>query len=134
MQLCYTILFACLDHLSIFICANITINTLMLLNTLCMLNCRRPFGIDKEFFVQLFVEPNKNEPAVDTQMLLNRMFQEQNITFTKVGIPTPNVYAYLVHSIQYDCFCKCLDMEKSLKVFSILYLHYNWMSNLSVYH
>ena len=47
-------------------------------------NYRRPSGSDKEFFVQLFVEPDKDEPAVTTQRLLCKMFQEQNITFAKV--------------------------------------------------
>ena len=49
-----------------------------------MLNYRRPSGTDKEFFVQLFVEPDKDEPAVDTQRLLHKMFLEQNITFVQV--------------------------------------------------
>ena len=49
-----------------------------------MLDYRRPSGIDEEFFVQLFVEPDKDKPAVNTQTLLSKMFQEQNITFTKV--------------------------------------------------
>ena len=45
---------------------------------------RRPSGIDKEFFIQLFVEPEESEPAVNTQRLLSKMFQEQNITFVQV--------------------------------------------------
>ena len=45
---------------------------------------RRPSGIDEEFFVQLFVEPEETAPVVDTQRLLSKMFQEQRITFTKV--------------------------------------------------
>ena len=49
-----------------------------------MLNYRRPSGIDKEFFVQLFVEPDKDEPATNTQRLLSKMFQEQNINFVEV--------------------------------------------------
>ena len=49
-----------------------------------MLNYRRPSGIDKEFFVQLFVEPDKDEPAANTQRLLTKMFQEQNINFVEV--------------------------------------------------
>ena len=48
-----------------------------------MPNYRRPSGVDKEFFVQLFVEPD-DEPAVNTQRLITKMFQEQNITFMKV--------------------------------------------------
>ena len=49
-----------------------------------MLEYRRPSGIDKEFFVQLFMEPDKDEPAVNTHRLLSKMFQEQNITFAEV--------------------------------------------------
>ena len=49
-----------------------------------MLYYRRPSGIDKEFFVQLFIEPDQDKPSVNTQTLLCKMFQEQNITFTKV--------------------------------------------------
>ena len=45
---------------------------------------RRPSGIDKEFFIQLFVEPQKDEPAINTERLLYKMFQEQNINFAKV--------------------------------------------------
>ena len=45
---------------------------------------RRPFGVEQEFFVQLFVEhdPNLRVPTVGD--LLRRMFIEQHITFTKV--------------------------------------------------
>ena len=50
----------------------------------CYIDHRRPSGIDGEFFVQLFVEPEKTESVVDTQKLLRQMFQEQGITFTKV--------------------------------------------------
>ena len=49
-----------------------------------MLNYRQPSGIDKECFVQLFIEPDTDEPTVNTQWLLNKMFQEQNITFVEV--------------------------------------------------
>ena len=49
-----------------------------------MPNYRRPSGIDKEFFVQLFVEPDEEESAVNTQRLITKMFQEQNITFMQV--------------------------------------------------
>ena len=56
----------------------------MLLLLCTMLNYRQPSGIDKEHFVQLFIEPDTDEPAVNTQWLLNKMFQEQNITFVEV--------------------------------------------------
>ena len=45
---------------------------------------RRPSGIDKEFFVQLFVEPVEGLAVVYTQDLLNKMFLDQNISFVKV--------------------------------------------------
>ena len=54
----------------------------MLLNILWF-NYRRLSGIDKRFYVQLFVEPDVN-PAVSTQELLCEMFQEQNVTFAQV--------------------------------------------------
>jgi len=46
---------------------------------------RRPFGTDREFFVQLFMEPNENL-IPQTERLLSDMFKEQNITFAKVTI------------------------------------------------
>ena len=45
---------------------------------------RRPFGTDKEFFVQLFVEGDKHN-IPKTQDLLAEMFKEQQITFAKVN-------------------------------------------------
>ena len=46
---------------------------------------RRPSGEDKEFFVQLFIDPPKDGVVIsNTQSLLQQMFLEQNITFTKV--------------------------------------------------
>jgi len=45
---------------------------------------RRPSGIDKEFFIQIFVEPHEGISEVYTQDLLNNMFLEQNISFAKV--------------------------------------------------
>ena len=91
-------------------------------------NHRRPSGIDKEFFVQLFVEPDKDEPAVNTQRLLNKMFQEQNITFVEVcfKVYCQLLYMYCVfcvcYSILQGCYCKCLDMGKGLRVFNVSYL------------
>ena len=48
------------------------------------LNNRRQSGIDQNFLMQVFVEADEDKAAVDTQMLLNKMFQEQNITFAEV--------------------------------------------------
>ena len=46
--------------------------------------CRRPSGIDSEFFVQLFVEADKGMVLPTTQDLLHKMFKQQNITFAEV--------------------------------------------------
>ena len=46
---------------------------------------RRPFGTEAEYFVQLFLEPDetlKLPPTVG--QLLNKMFKEQDISFTQV--------------------------------------------------
>ena len=46
---------------------------------------RRPFGIEDEFFVQLFLEPDESLKLPPTVgQLLNKMFKEQNISFTTV--------------------------------------------------
>ncbi|XP_064393282.1 ubiquitin carboxyl-terminal hydrolase CYLD-like isoform X2 [Halichondria panicea] len=48
------------------------------------ISIRRPFGVEQEFFVQLFVEhdPNLRLPTVGD--LLRNMYTEQHISFTKV--------------------------------------------------
>ena len=46
---------------------------------------RRPFGVEQEFFVQLFVEPDPNLRLPTVGMLITMMFKEQNISFTKVN-------------------------------------------------
>ena len=53
---------------------------------------RRPSGIDREFFIQIFVEPDEGKLTVTTQRLLNKMFQEQHISFLKVCF---NIYIYI---------------------------------------
>ena len=45
---------------------------------------RSPCGAEKDFIVQLFVEPDKNMAMTTTEMLLTKMFKEQKITFAKV--------------------------------------------------
>ena len=53
--------------------------------TYCIIHTyRRPFGVEQEFFVQLFVEhdPNLRLPTVGD--LLRNMYTEQHISFTKV--------------------------------------------------
>ncbi len=46
---------------------------------------RRPFGVEQEFFVQLFVEPDPNIRLPTVGVLITMMFKEQNISFTKVN-------------------------------------------------
>ena len=49
--------------------------------------CRRPYGIEKEFFVQLFLEPDESLKLPPTVgQLLNKMFKEQNISFSEVTV------------------------------------------------
>ena len=48
--------------------------------------CRRPFGVEKEFFVQLFFEIDQTQNHIpETEKLLTQMFLQQNISFTKVS-------------------------------------------------
>ena len=54
-----------------------------MLLTVAWFNYRRLSGIDRKFFVQLLVEPDENA-AVNTQGLLSKMFQKQNVTFAEV--------------------------------------------------
>ncbi|XP_064393270.1 uncharacterized protein LOC135340804 isoform X2 [Halichondria panicea] len=55
-----------------------------MLHTKAFISIRRPFGVEQEFFVQLFMEhdPNLRLPTVGD--LLRKMFLEQHISFTKV--------------------------------------------------
>ena len=46
---------------------------------------RRPSGVEEEYFVQLFFEIDPKQEIIPfTEMLLWKMFKEQNISFTKV--------------------------------------------------
>lgn len=45
---------------------------------------RRPFGVEDEYFVQLFVEHDESLKLPTIGELLKRMFKDQNILFTKV--------------------------------------------------
>ncbi len=45
---------------------------------------RRPFGIEPEYFVQLFLEVSESPEPAKLGSLLNKMFEEQNISFTEV--------------------------------------------------
>ena len=56
---------------------------------------RRPFGTEPEFFVQLFVEFDETLKTPTVEILLHRMFKEQQITFAEVG-PIQCSYVYIV--------------------------------------
>ena len=46
---------------------------------------RRPFGVEQEYFIQLFFEIDPNNTEVPkTDKLLTQMFHEQQISFTRV--------------------------------------------------
>ena len=45
---------------------------------------RRPVGVEQEYFVQLFVEHNESLKLPTVGELLEIMFKEQKIRFTKV--------------------------------------------------
>ena len=48
---------------------------------------RRPFGVEQEFFIQLFFEIDPNNTEVPkTDKLLTQMFHEQLISFTRVRL------------------------------------------------
>lgn len=47
---------------------------------------RRPFGVEKEFFVQLFLDMDEAQKLPSVGDLLHKMFAEQQISFTKVAI------------------------------------------------
>ena len=57
-----------------------------------MCNCtppsfsRRPFGTEPEFFIQLFVEPDKSLKVPTIEILLKKMFKEQQISFAEVSL------------------------------------------------
>ena len=45
---------------------------------------RRPFGVEQEYFVQLFVEWDDSLALPTVGDLLSQMFKEQKMQFTKV--------------------------------------------------
>ena len=51
---------------------------------LCTLFSRRPFGVEKEFFVQLFLDIDEAQKLPTVGDLVNKMFSEQQISFTEV--------------------------------------------------
>jgi len=67
---------------------------------------RRPFGIDKEFLIQLFVEPIEGVSVLDTQRLLTKMFLDQHITFVKVSKKSVNI----VHQVHTHECMSCVSL------------------------
>ena len=59
---------------------------------------RRPFGVEQEYFVQLFVERDDSLKLPTVGDLLSRMFREQKIRFTKVCV------CICMHA----CLCACM--------------------------
>ena len=49
-----------------------------------LLSYRRPFGTEKEYFVQLFLEYDDSMKLPTVGGLLTKMFKEQKISFTEV--------------------------------------------------
>ena len=45
---------------------------------------RRPFGVEQEYFVQLFLEFDEKVEIPTVGSLLRKMFLEQDISFTEV--------------------------------------------------
>lgn len=48
--------------------------------------CRRPYGEEPEYFVQLFVDYDESLKLPTVGVLMKKMFREQDITFTQVHI------------------------------------------------
>ena len=86
--------------------------------------CRRPFGVEKEFFIQLFFEiDNQTTEVPDSEKLLQKMFREQKISFTEVTLTkrlhntNQNVQLFYVRVCRFlpSCCCKCLALGKNTK-------------------
>ena len=58
------------------------------------IHCRRPFGTEPEFFIQLFVEPDESLGVPTIEILLKKMFQEQQISFASVSLSLPQAWLY----------------------------------------
>ena len=58
----------------------------LLLTYMYTYSTRRPYGVEGEFFVQLFLESEANSDAVPSiSDMLHRMFTEQDLSFTQVS-------------------------------------------------
>ena len=65
-----------------------------------MLICRRPFGVEQESVIPLFVDdgdlPPSRLPLVGE--MLEKMFKHQKIRFTKVGLTVENLFSIVIHA------------------------------------
>lgn len=95
---------------------------------------RRPFGIDKEYFVPLFFQLDfKRTELPRTEKLIAQMFKEQNISFTHVrnnciiiiGIPS---FSFLVRSLL-NCFYKFHVLARILRLSTESFHHLHLMSD-----
>ena len=59
-------------------------HTIIVSVVFCNCEFRRPFGVESEYFVQLFLEMDESQKTPSIGDLLNRMFTEQDISFTEV--------------------------------------------------
>ena len=86
--------------------------------------CRRPFGVEKEFFVQLFFEIDQTQNHIpETEKLLTQMFLQQKTSFTKVSKQYVINYNDLyIRYHQNYCF-GCLILVKILNCTTELFHH-----------
>jgi len=79
----FYVIFSKIFVVCIYIVSEIVMDVCSIIKNKELYYYRRPSGEDKEYFVQLFVEQDKNI-IPSTQLLLCDMFLDQNISFVKV--------------------------------------------------
>ena len=70
-----------------------------------LLSYRRPFGTEKEYFVQLFLKYDDSMKLPTVGGLLTKMFKEQKISFTWVLTCNSNMAVEVVLCL---CDCTCI--------------------------
>ncbi len=83
---------------------------------------RRPFGVEEEYFVQLFLEMDDTQKLPSIGDLVDKMFTEQNISFTKVVLLycwCITVLAWFTHRFLQNCSFKCHDLGRNSKKLSL---------------
>ena len=84
---------------------------IMLTVTLPFPPTRRPFGTEPEFFVQLFVEFDESLKTPTVEILLQRMFTEQQISFANVGLSSGILLLRQIHLLLF-----CIQVPSKLLV------------------